>query len=90
MLTTFANMFNFACIYRCRAMIAQHTGNTEDLHRFSTLCTDRLKECSSRKEFLEYLTSDLLELWYWKDFQEEEWFKNIREKARPKKLNSPW
>lgn len=90
MLTTFANMFNFACIYRCRSMIEQHFRNDQESQRFETLCTDRLKECSSRKEFLEYLTSDLLELWYWKDYQELEWFKGIREKARPKKLNSPW
>jgi hypothetical protein len=90
MLTTFANMFNFACIYRCRAMIYGYYGNVEESSHFETLSIDHIKDCSGRKEFLEYLTTDLLELWYWKDYQDKEWFKEIREKARPKKLNSPW
>lgn len=89
-LTAFSLCFNHSCIYSCRAKIARHHKNKEEEEKFAQLCIDKLKECCKTDEFMEYLTLDLLELWYFDHIRHEDWFQAIKQRSKPKKLNASW
>jgi hypothetical protein len=88
-LTQFSLCFNYSCIYATRAKIHELGGNDTEAKIFLSMCTDRLQDCA-QGEFRQYLTLDLLDLWYFDDFRKETWFKEIYCHSQPKKLNAPY
>jgi hypothetical protein len=89
-LTAFSLCFNYACIYMCRKKIAEHCGRTEEATNMEVLCIDRLKECAKTPDWKDFLTVDLLGLWYFDDYRTVPWFVSIYASAKPKKLNACW
>ncbi len=57
---------------------------------FRSKCIARLKECSNKAGYAEYLTLDLLDLWYFDEIRGEQWFIDIYTKSKPKKLSATW
>jgi hypothetical protein len=89
-LTAFSLCFNHSCIYSCRAKVHGYFQNKKLEAEFRAKCIQGLKECSSNREYTEYLTLDLLDLWYFDDLREEKWFKDIYANSKPKKLSATW
>jgi len=72
------------------AKIHEFLGETAEAERQKLLAVERLKECSNKPVWINYLTTDLLKLWYFKEFETESWFQTIQTQAKPKKLISGW
>jgi len=89
-LTAFSLCFNTSCIHSCRMKIGLRNGKCAESERLREMCVDKLKECHSKPEYTEYLTLDLLDLWYFDDFRNEQWFMDIYSKSKPKKLSATW
>ena len=87
-MTIFANTFNFACIYQCRSILAKHYDRIEESASYFEECKKRLIDCG-KNEYQEYFTTDLFELWYWQDINED-WFNALHSKSKLKKLNPTW
>jgi len=90
MLTSFSLCFNYSCIYSTREKICRHNQEEEEATNFRMKGVARLKECASKAGYSEYLTIDLLDLWYFDDIRSEQWFKDIYTKSKPKKLSATW
>jgi hypothetical protein len=89
-LTAFSLSFNNSCISVCNAKICANNGDQENEVKYLETAKDKLKECVKTKDFKEFLTLDLLDLWYFDDFRQESWFKDIYRESKPKKLNASW
>jgi len=89
-LTAFSLCFNYSCIYLCRKKIAEYYKRTDEANNFEVLCIERLKECAKTPDWKDFLTVDLLGLWYFDDFRTAPWFTAINSAAKPKKLNACW
>lgn len=87
LLTAFSLSFNYSCIYSCRYKISKFYEEDSDFKKKSI---ERLRECSSNPQWAEYLTLDLLDLWYFDEFRTERWFKSIYSTSKPKKLSATW
>jgi len=87
-LTAFSLCFNYACIYVCRSKVT--TTDAALAEQYKKMAAERLQDCTKTTEFVEYLTLDLLDLWYFDDFRSEDWFKTMYARSKPKKLNASW
>lgn len=88
-LTQFSLCFNYSCIYSTRAKIFELYKKKKEAKIMLNLCKERLQECS-QGEFQQYLTLDLLNLWYFDVFRKKNWFCRIYSSSKPKKLNAPY
>jgi len=89
-LTSFSLCFNYSCIYSTREKICRYYGQQADAATFRTKSIARIRECSTKAGYAEYLTLDLLDLWYFDEIRGEQWFKDIYAKSKPKKLSATW
>ena len=89
-LTTFSLNFNYACIHSCKRKLAQARNDQQLNAEESQHCISKLVECNGSDDFKEYLTLDLLDLWYFDDFRQMDWFKRIYSSSKPKKVNASW
>jgi len=89
-LTSFSLCFNYSCIFSSREKIIRAAGKKEEAEAFRQRSVDKLKECASKQGYAEYLTLDLLDLWYFDEIRDEQWFKDIYTKSKPKKLSATW
>jgi len=92
-LTLFAICFNWSCIYSLRSKLSQVFGQNSDSEKFQFQCKEHLQLCA-QGNFRDFLTLDLLDLWYFQDFRmpcsANEWFHNIYNNSKPKKLTAAY
>lgn len=88
-LTVFSLRFNHSCIASTRAKIFRAMGLAERCQEMLVECSDRLMSCAS-EDFRVYLTLDLLDLWYFDEFRDQEWFQTIYKQSQPKKLSASY
>jgi hypothetical protein len=89
-LTAFSLCFNYSCIYTCRKKINEYNKANNEASNFEILAVERLKECAKTPDWKDFLTTDLLSLWYFDDYRPTPWFQKIFTEAKPKKLNACW
>jgi len=92
-LTLFAICFNWSCIYSLKFKMARALGQYFDFEKYSLQCKEHVQLCA-QGNFKEYLTLDLLDLWYFEEFRApahaNEWFYRIYNSAKPKKLTASY
>lgn len=88
-LTVFSLRFNHSCIASTRAKIFRAMGLMDKCKDMLVECSDRLQSCAT-EDFRAYLTLDLLDLWYFDEFRNQDWFKIIYKQSQPKKLSASY
>jgi len=92
-LTLFAICFNWSCIYSLKSKMCRVFQQYSDFEKYLLECKEHLQLCS-QGNFKDYLTLDLLDLWYFEEFRVpclgNEWFHNIYNTSKPKKLTASY
>jgi len=86
LIVQFSVSFNFACLHALQARLAAVL-EQEDKKRCKILlkmAQTRLHECL-QKDANQFLTFELLDLWFMDDFRHKNWFRKLYKKAHKRK-----
>jgi len=89
LLTSFSLSFNYSCIFSTRAKIHREFGQMVESNDMLQQCKEKLQECA-QGQFKQFLTLDLLDLWYFNEFRAQDWFIEIYTHSEPKKLSASY
>jgi len=85
LIVLFSVSFNYACVYALKMKIALAFDREHEAKIYRKASKKRLKECL-RKNFAQFLTYDLLDLWYLSEFRQKRWYRKVYKKAHKKRL----